>query len=403
MKSRWKRSLTALVLAACVILAWPLYSNAAPAPGDPVDVNEKCSLTVTPGSKEEMEDLVKANLVFDLYKVADAVADKKYDTYEYRALPDYAKVEGLAQSHEELVKMENEKWRALAENVAVRTFAEPGKITPVEIGITVTEDGKLATGRTLGSGLYLLIARTSSLTDPADYLTTMTDEDGTVKHVTRGYTSFYEYSFLPELISLPGKSNVDSTLGGIATSSPGDWEYDYAVQLKPEREPRYGNLEITKTLRSYETGSSAATFVFQVEASWTEGGVPGTYSNVVGLTFNAAGTRTARIDGKIPIGATVTVTEVYSGSSYTQTGEVTLTPVDATASSPASVTFVLQDDDNLIQAVDVVSAGFENDYNENNRKGYGIINHFTKSGDDANTNWQWSNTGDSSTQNTPTE
>ena len=223
MKSRWKRSLTSLVLAACVILAWPLYSNAAPAPGDPVDVNEKCSLTVTPGPKEVMEDLINANLVFDLYKVAD----KNYDTYEYTALPDYAAVEGLAQSHEELVQMKSEDWRALAENVAVRTFE--GNVKPVEAAVTTAADGKLATERTLESGLYLLIARTASLTDPADYLTTMTDEDGTVKHVTRGYTSFYEYSFLPELISLPGKSNVDSELGGIATSSPGDWEYDYAV------------------------------------------------------------------------------------------------------------------------------------------------------------------------------
>ncbi len=71
MRIKWRSlagPLLAFALAAGMILAAPGLSGAARA----VDLDTQCSLTISPGSLE-FEDLAEANVVIDLYKVADAV------------------------------------------------------------------------------------------------------------------------------------------------------------------------------------------------------------------------------------------------------------------------------------------------------------------------------------------
>ncbi len=213
----------------------------------------------------------------------------------------------------------------------------------------------MADGTPLGSGLYLLIARGS---DVEDYVRMVADDAGNETVVTVAQSERHVYTFAPELVALPGKAADDS--GAVNTANPGEWLYDLTVQMKPEQSLRMGQLEIVKTLLSYET-SAPATFVFHVEAVLDGEKV---YDQVVSATFTAAGEERILIDD-IPVGAEVTVTEVYSGASYELTTDGTQRTV--------------------IAAEDTAEVGFTNTYNRKKRTGYGITNHFTY-GEDG---WQW--------------
>ena len=117
--------------------------------------------------------------------------------------------------------------------------------------------------------------------------------------------------------------------------------------------PQYGELKIIKSLARYED-SEPATFVFDVTAVLEEETV---YTNVAAITLPGDGE--ALLTG-IPVGAEVTVTEVYSGARYKATGDtvqqtVILSPEDADA--PATVSFA-------------------NDYDDSLKGGHGIQNSF---------------------------
>ncbi len=93
------------------------------------------------------------------------------------------------------------------------------------------------------------------------------------------------------------------------------------------------------------------------------------------MTFASAGSKTLTID-QIPAGLSVTVTEVYSGASYTVSGsgeETVLIVSDAAAGADAA------------QEASVV---FTNRYNGGNRGGYGVTNRFES---DGNGGWTWNN------------
>lgn len=172
----------------------------------------------------------------------------------------------------------------------------------------------------------------------------------------------YTYSFDPYLVSVPGNAydglqNMDDA-----------WIYNVNVTLKPQRENRLGDLVISKTIDTYQPlGAGDRTmFVFQVEVSKAgEAGAPAQiyYSNVVSLDFTAAGTQTLRIEG-LPAGATATVTEVYSGASYT------IPAAEATVTSAPVV------------AEGEVSVSFNNQYNGGLNGGTGVVNHFEHNGTD---------------------
>ncbi|MGC4018054.1 MAG: DUF5979 domain-containing protein [Muricomes sp.] len=148
-----------------------------------------------------------------------------------------------------------------------------------------------------------------------------------------------------------------------------------AAGLKPGREPLYGDLRIRKTLASYDTSLKDVTFVFRIEGVRDGENV---YSNVVSITHSAAGTKEALVK-RIPAGAKVTVTEIYSGGSYelvsdpTQTAEILAEGMDG---APATVDFT-------------------NDYNEKLVPGYGVTNHFDY---DENNGWSWEQRQDNSAE-----
>lgn len=173
----------------------------------------------------------------------------------------------------------------------------------------------------------------------------------------------YEYSFTPYLISVPNNY--------WATTGDDTWVYDVTTGLKPGQENRLGSLIIEKQLDSYNATLGPASFVFQVEG---EKDYEQVYSNVVSIVFDGAGTKSAQID-ELPAGATFTVTEIYSGASYTLT------------TAPSQTAKIIAEG----EEGSPVSVSFTNAYDERMNGGASIVNHFT------NTDgvWDWQQQTDS--------
>ncbi len=171
-------------------------------------------------------------------------------------------------------------------------------------------------------------------------------------------TENYTYSFNPYIISVP-----DNYYYQTKDEKDDAWIYDVVAGLKPERNHRYGSLKIIKTLNEYNASLKETTFVFSVEGKDDDGNV--VYSNVVSTTFDSAGSKEAVLD-QIPAGCDLTITEVYSGASYTLTSEETKT--------------------GTVVADEVIEADFTNTYNDELKPGYGVTNHFDYSDDSG---WTW--------------
>lgn len=273
---------------------------------------------------------------------------------------------------------------------------EPGanRFTPVLAGASLGVE--TPNPASLDAGLYLLIARGTSVEDnkyiTKEYAVTNPDTQagGTVpapgketkeeKIVTVAYTDQHVYTFAPQLISLPTK---DPENGVVSTANSGNWDYSPTVYLKPEQHMRYGRLEIVKDLITYESfdgQSEEAVFVFQVEAVLNNQSV---YSDVKTLYFASAGKKNVVVD-KIPVGATVTVTEVYSGASYTLKAiEQGYYAEGAKPDCGDSVEYASVEDISRrevtgfnIEANRVASVKFTNDYDHRQTGGQGVINHY---------------------------
>ena len=371
MKKRWIYLVTALSLAVGMCIADPMAGIAASLEADADGfVSGSCSLIVHPEDphKEEAdsfgEDLAKAGVVVDLYQVARAVKTPGYDTYHYE-LTDGYDLNLPGSGDQEAGQLLTANWEQLAQEAAAIA------LNPNAPAVAVNGSGEPAGAKIseLNPGLYLLVARGSSLTELDDYRVEIKQKDPqtqeeTARIATIAESDQYTYAFLPQLVSLPTKP-ADAN-GVINTANPGEWIFDASVNLKPERLDRYGSLEISKTLTEYETmggTQEAATFVFEVTGRLGDNIV---YSNVESITFTAAGRESVILD-HIPAMAQVTVTEVYSGSSY----ELTV-PGDRTAA---------------IAADDVVSVEFENEYDGRRTNGHGIKNQFVYDEDTGAWNW----------------
>lgn len=370
MKRRWISVLTALMLAVVWGVTAPMAGTAAPLEADENGfVAGSCSLTVysEDPNKEETggfgEDLAGAGVVVDLYQIARAVKTPGYDTYHYELLPEYdLEIPGTVEGE---VRQSAENWETLAQQAAAMVLDEENP------GTAVSGSGAPAgTGISdLDAGLYLVVAHGSDLTGISEYKTEVRQKDAVSEEeisqiATIAHSGQYTYAFLPQLVSLPAKPANEEGAGN--TANPGEWVFDVTVNLKPEQSSRYGALEIVKILSEYETmggTEESATFVFEVTGRINEEEV---YSNVESITFTAAGQESVVLD-RIPAGAEVIVTEVYSGSSYRLT-----VPGERSA---------------VVGADEVASVTFENEYDGRRTNGHGIKNQFVY--DEGQGAWNW--------------
>jgi hypothetical protein len=311
--------------------------------GAALNLDTPCTLTVKAGSEEFSEDLTQADLVLDVYWVAEATPLAGQDSYGFQMRPLY---ETLTVPDSE----DTDSWRDLAQEAAALALAE-------DIPLVAEGLPGQPLDTELSPGLYLIVAHSQG---QEAQVATITDDQGQEWRVTQVNTGEYTYSFQPELVALPGKPVDDE--GTMNTANPGQWIYDQTVTLKPEQTRRFGALEIVKTLQSYDTTGGEVTFVFSVEAVKDEATV---YSDVVAMTFYGPGQKSVLLEN-IPVGAEVTVSEVYSGAGYRLVSSETQTSV--------------------IALDEISQVTFENDYDNGRNKGHGLVNHFEY--DPAN-GWQW--------------
>lgn len=317
-----------------------------------LDLSRKGTMTVhtlkeTEENKTMAEDVKTADVVVDVYQVATAVKTAGYDSYDYKFLSGFGNP---------AVPKDASEWSALAQETAETALGgsiEPvRKEQPVETSIADLEPG-----------LYLLVARGRKLTVADDYKIDMELKDGAEGETviaTIANSRDYQYAFMPQLVALPMKGTGDTTMEPNMTSDRGPWVFDLDVYMKTTQSPRFGSLEIIKTLSSHETEAGLpaepATFVFRIDGTIDGETV---YSEVESITFTAAGQERVRID-RIPVTADVTVTEIYTGSSY-----------QAEVTEPQTA---------VISAENVASVSFSNFYDGRRRNGHGIKNQFTYEG-----------------------
>ena len=386
----------AFVLAAVFVIGTPHLSGVAWA----VELDRKCSVQIAPvsegGSMTEDQPGEKVDLNIDLYLVAKARAVSGHDMYDYfveKDSPYYTVVSGCVRENggweyeddlEGLIfrcstEIEGDGWEELAREAASAALNGETVLSPDaggEAGSTLTD---------LNPGLYLAVARGSELEDRVDYMTVGEDAEGNQDIFTIAYTDAFTYRFRPQLFSLPAKEPENGT---VSTANGGEWLYALnGAELKFEQEPRRTSLEIVKNLTRY---AGPAAFVFEVEAREGDDVV---YSDIITCSFdeNAGNSRTVVLEDKIPVGADVTVTEVYSGASYSLTG-VAAGPSDGIEKNPEG-TIYTADLSSGRATITNISSGeparvvFTNDYNSSGNGGGAVTNHFERDGAEAE--WTW--------------
>ena len=406
--ARW-RPAAILLAAVLVFLSLPLAGKAS----EVINLDTKCSLTIAPGPASMEAELALSDLQIELYKVADAIPVAGYDTY------DWAKTEPTPFGSVVIPRENtNADWKKAAQQAAeaVLGTAREGETewNPSTSAKKIQTDypnlymgskglshqADSANNVILGSvtaqftdlepGLYLILAHGESVTDYAAVRSTAddasTDGEGESNIVTLANAGKYEYTFAPELISLPNRpATVNPETGPYNTANRTEWVYNAKVSLKPTQKERVGDLKITKVLKNYEeremnSGDEKllviddATFVFKVsaytsQAAYENGDEPTVYNDYVSIVFNDANTKSALVKG-LTVGSYVKVEEEYSGRNYelssdTPKVQFATIKVDETGENPVEVTF-------------------ENEYDDKHGGGGSVTNKFSRTNDEWN-------------------
>ena len=323
--------------------------------------------------KDAPEDLVgNENLITDFYLVATSVKESQYDSYTYTPEESFKNSKYDVSTYEGLSQMDQEKWEDYAQEAA--KIVRNNTVTAVKegavIGVKEPQD--------LTPGIYLVLAHDKNAATKAEYFDETTVDDGSDTDttapkkmvVTTFNTEANQYYFRPILISIPYKETETEP----ATTDAGEWIYDVEVFLKPSFESRYGKLTINKQVQVLEDRLNdkkitPMTAVFKITGWSDKTKTNKVYSNVASITVPDG--KPVTLD-RLPVGAYVEVEEIYTGAGYKL--------VD---SSPASVIIPSPDDKEAAE----VSFTFTNTYNDELKKGYGVMNSFTKAED----SWTWKN------------
>lgn len=374
---RWQ-PVAILLAAVLMVLSVPIGLTPAYA----VDLGD-CSLTVIPGNAMALEDLEKAGVVIDLYRVADAVEVSGYDTYDWSVNAPFAEKIGTIDKN-----IDGDGWKKLAQQAADVVLGEAPegetKWDPTAAAEKIDSSLK-STGNPAGTeikglkaGLYLVIARGTVDIKDNKYAATA-ETSGTV---TIANSETNTYKFAPELVSLPTKEAVDDVIN---TANPGPWIYNPTITLKPSQEERLGNLEIVKTLDDYadrekKVGDNPrmmkdpATFVFKMTVYEDESKAKVIKEDYLSAVFDEFGTKTLLVEN-LPVNSFVVVKEEYSGRNYSAKVE------------EGSATIV---------ADETVQVSFENYYDDREGGGGSVTNKFTNSEEKGK--WTWEQLTDSSTE-----
>jgi hypothetical protein len=361
-----KKCISVLVLAFAVFAM--AFTSAYGASGIDLNQTGKITLELTP-EQSQWAELATKTYEVPLYLVAKVNVSGKYTLTD-----DFKNADSLKGIASVTNKTTAEEWSNFA--AAAKEVVDEASKTSSKINQTATASvsGGTATVPDLTPGLYL-----------ADVPTITTDT--------------YEYAAAPLLIAVPGNNYGTQNADGSMNNND-DWQYEVTNVLKFERNDRYGDLVIKKTIDTLNTSLGNVSFVFQVTAekdyAYTAGtsdptNVKTVYNNVVSIDFSAdedfvtdEGKITKSVTIKnIPAGAEVTVTEVYSGANYTEV-------VDGDTGKTATITAKIDDPDYKPAKVE-----FSNTYNNTLiAGGTAVVNHFSYSVGTTGTagSWKWTET-----------
>ncbi len=291
------------------------------------------------------------------------------------------------------------KWDKLAQTLA-------GQVKTGDAGKPKQRDVPLGEIRqSLEPGLYLILAHGKGLEGPAQFEeidVEQTDPTDPKKILTTIMeTDSFTYNFRPVLIVAPTKS-ADKPADAnqkeskeepphIATSDAGKWVYDVNVYLKPSQKPLEGNLKIIKTIpaiddRLDDGKVTPVTVVFTIKGWKTKTNDAGeqvkdeahpVYMNVASITLPNKDNFV--ILEHIPVGTWIEVTEEYTGSGYAK-------DKNNPGPNPEHVIIKASTDDDPKKDENIVSVTFSNEYHDELKKGYGVMNTYTKA-DSTETPW----------------
>ncbi len=353
-----------LLAAVLMVLSVPFgLKSARAAEHKFIDLTTPCSLTISlTGDVTMAEDAKTANAVIDVYRIAEAVKVQGFDTYTFKASPGFEGLEAAMTDKD----IDAAGWKTIAQQAAEiilgsapegKTEWDPSEKAAAYDSLKTSGDPETKIDLGANPGLYLVVAHGKDVTE---YATTVTDDTGTSSIATIANSKTYTYKFAPELISLPTKDAVkEGEEEIINTANPGDWIYDATAALKPSREFRIGDLEITKILEDYRQRQKKeklikdpATFVFEVTAYEDETQKVEVYHDYVSIVFKEFGEKSVLVKG-LPVGSYVVVKEEYHGN-YTAYPDQTTT----------------------IIANETVGVEFKNTYDDGEPGGGSVTNHF---------------------------
>ncbi len=344
-------------------------------PYSPVNLGANCHLNVYPisANSEFAEDLTEnAAMTVDAYKVADAAAIPGIDSYGYQFIAPFNTDALLAEAAKGMdvrtqdgayipnENLTNEIWDTISQEAA-KIVKGSASVTPAASSVKAEGDEyasvPLSETAFLPTGLYLLIVHT----DSSGYWNEEKEgEPLTTKVLSDGYI----YSYAPQIVTLPYKSTQMQPYDKdkpVKTSDNTPWVYHLSVYLKAERQGRKAELTIKKTLHDYK-GTSEMEFVFHVDATVKKGDKEQkVFSKAYSLMLKENGeAETEPI--KLPVGATVTISEDYSGAACEPDGTTKYTGV----MTPEG----LDTGEEVLNPVPFVNKG------KNNNNGGGIENTF---------------------------
>lgn len=298
------KRLGVLVLALCLLMSVALSKALAEGEGS------NTLRTIATASTDEafVADINTANIVVDVYKLADATKMENYDAYDYTLVAPFT---GLQSMFDGAQSGGASTW----EDVANSAMDLIGGAEKVASDVPVGEEIRL------DDGIYLVIPHGEDVDEPAT-----------------AYSDSYRYTFAPSIVALPTKVQegydqqgyLDGPIGTAAEY--GDWTTEVTIALKPSQQPLYGDLIITKNVTEL-AGSEPATFVFHVTGEGYD-----EYASVYVTSTDPVSTTLEHI----PVGLEVTVVEEYGGGRYTPRGEASATATIVSSQSgqdTASVSF----------------------------------------------------------------
>ena len=385
--ARWRPA--ALLLAAVLIaVSMPFFGKSVFA-ADP-EPTEACTLKVL--SNQNQGDLGGANVVVDIYRIADATKDPTYDTYNLTPV-EALKNMGLTLP----LDTDNGEWNQTKQMVSDFILGNGnGKTQWSPNGIYQGKDySDVPLGQAVNvlPGIYFIVVHGDGATD---YVST--NKAGEVITLAETPDHTCTYQFFTELVMVPTKQpvwNPETEEDEIKTSNPGPWEPNVVLNLKFAEEVPKEDLYIIKKLDDYEQREKTndgkkraiiddATFVFEVTAYTDEKNQDKEheiYHEFVSITFKEAVTKTAVVKD-IPVGSYVKIDEVYSGRSY-QT-KVSNTP---------KIQYVKIERRKEGEDTTPNRVSFENSYDDRPGGGGSVTNHFSFDG-----KWDVEQVTDSSTE-----